>query len=197
MKNIGFLSFGPLDAFVATAGPSAADTLLQSIELAVAAEEFGADGAYYRLHHSPASLPHPSPCWRPSVRGLAWTCTGEFVLAEAGLLDDRRATTHWHRARQLQARFPKVKVEEDRIFIIDGPVWTSAGITAGIDLALAMIEKDLGADVARTGQTIGGLSPPRRRPVAVLRTAGARAQIRPYPERAGLCKAQSHLEADG
>ena len=60
-----------------------------------------------------------------------------------------RATTHWRRARDLQARFPKVKVEEDRIFITDGPVWTSAGMTAGIDLALAMVEKDLGADVAR------------------------------------------------
>jgi transcriptional regulator GlxA family with amidase domain len=83
-------------------------------------------------------------------RRVASTCTGAFVLAEAGLLDGRRATTHWHRARELQARFPKVKVEEDRIFIIDGPVWTSAGMTAGIDLALAMIEKDLGADVART-----------------------------------------------
>jgi transcriptional regulator GlxA family with amidase domain len=65
------------------------------------------------------------------------------------LLDGRRATTHWQRARELRTRFPKVKVEEDRIFIIDGPVWTSAGMTAGIDLALAMIEKDFGADVAR------------------------------------------------
>jgi transcriptional regulator GlxA family with amidase domain len=82
-------------------------------------------------------------------RRIASTCTGAFVLAEAGLLDGRRATTHWHRARELQARFPKVRVEEDRIFIIDGPVWTSAGMTAGIDLALAMIEKDFGADVAR------------------------------------------------
>ena len=82
-------------------------------------------------------------------RRVAATCTGAFVLAEAGLLDGRRATTHWHRARELQARFPKVKVEEDRIFIIDGPVWTSAGMTAGIDLALAMIEQDLGADLAR------------------------------------------------
>ncbi len=71
------------------------------------------------------------------------------MLAEAGLLDGRRTTTHWHRARELQARFPKVKVEEDRIFIVDGSVWTSAGMTAGIDLALAMIEQDLGADVAR------------------------------------------------
>jgi transcriptional regulator GlxA family with amidase domain len=82
-------------------------------------------------------------------RRVASTCTGAFVLAEAGLLDGRRATTHWHRARDLQARFPKVKVDADRIFIIDGPVWTSAGMTAGIDLALAMIEQDLGADVAR------------------------------------------------
>jgi transcriptional regulator GlxA family with amidase domain len=82
-------------------------------------------------------------------RRVAATCLGAFILAEAGLLDGRRATTHWHRARDLQARFPKVKVEEDRIFIIDGPVWTSAGMTAGIDLALAMIEQDLGADVAR------------------------------------------------
>jgi transcriptional regulator GlxA family with amidase domain len=82
-------------------------------------------------------------------RRVAATCAGAFIVAEAGLLDGRRATTHWNRARELQARFPKVKVEEDRIFIIDGPVWTSAGMTAGIDLALAMIEQDLGADVAR------------------------------------------------
>jgi len=82
-------------------------------------------------------------------RRVAATCTGAFILAEAGVLDGRRATTHWYHARDLQARFPNVKVEEDRIFIIDGPVWTSAGMTAGIDLALAMVEKDLGVDVAR------------------------------------------------
>jgi transcriptional regulator GlxA family with amidase domain len=82
-------------------------------------------------------------------RRVAATCVGAFILAEAGLLDGRRATTHWNRARELRARFPKVNVDEDRIFIIDGPVWTSAGMTAGIDLALAMIEKDLGADLAR------------------------------------------------
>ncbi len=83
-------------------------------------------------------------------RRVASTCTGAFVLAEAGLLDGRRATTHWRRARDLRARFPKVKVEEDRIFIVDGPMWTSAGMTAGIDLVLAMVEKDLGTDVARS-----------------------------------------------
>jgi transcriptional regulator GlxA family with amidase domain len=82
-------------------------------------------------------------------RRIAATCTGAFVLAEAGLLDGRRATTHWYHARDLQARYPKIKMEEDRIFIADGPVWTSAGMSAGIDLALALVEQDLGADVAR------------------------------------------------
>ena len=82
-------------------------------------------------------------------RRIAATCTGAFLLAEAGMLDGRRATTHWAYARELQARFPKVKVEEDRIFINDGPVWTSAGMTAGIDLALAFIEEDHGVELAR------------------------------------------------
>lgn len=84
-----------------------------------------------------------------SARRVASICTGTFILGEAGLLDGRRATTHWLYARDFQSRFPKVKMEEDRIFIIDGNVWTSAGMTAGIDLALAMAEKDLGAMEAR------------------------------------------------
>jgi transcriptional regulator GlxA family with amidase domain len=83
-------------------------------------------------------------------RRVAATCTGAFVLAEAGLLDGRRATTHWYHARDLQKQYPKVKMEEDRIFIVDGSVWTSAGMTAGVDLALAMVEQDLGRDVARS-----------------------------------------------
>jgi transcriptional regulator GlxA family with amidase domain len=82
-------------------------------------------------------------------RRVAAPCTGAFMLAQAGILDGRRATTHWAYARELQARFPNVKVEEDRIFIIDGSVWTSAGMTAGIDLALAMVERDLGVEIAR------------------------------------------------
>lgn len=84
-----------------------------------------------------------------TARRVAAPCTGAFVLAEAGLLDGRRATTHWAFARMLRERFPAIKVEEDRIFIVDGNVWTSAGMTAGIDLALAMIEKDHGQAVAR------------------------------------------------
>jgi transcriptional regulator GlxA family with amidase domain len=82
-------------------------------------------------------------------RRTASICTGAFFLAEAGVLDGRRATTHWWVARELQARYPSVRMEEDRIFIIDGPVWTSAGMTAGVDLALAMVEKDHGIEVAR------------------------------------------------
>jgi transcriptional regulator GlxA family with amidase domain len=82
-------------------------------------------------------------------RRVTSICTGAFILAEAGILDGRRATTHWAYARQLQALYPKVKMDEDRIFVVDGPVWTSAGMTAGIDLALGMVESDLGADVAR------------------------------------------------
>jgi transcriptional regulator GlxA family with amidase domain len=84
-----------------------------------------------------------------TARRIAAPCIGAFFLAEAGVLDGRRATTHWLAAHELQARFPAVKVEADRIFIIDGPIWTSAGMTATIDLALMMVEKDLGADIAQ------------------------------------------------
>jgi transcriptional regulator GlxA family with amidase domain len=84
-----------------------------------------------------------------NTRRVASMCTGAFFLAQAGVLDDRHATTHWAHARELQTTYPKVKVEEDRIFIVDGPVWTSAGMTAGTDLAVSMVERDLGAKVAR------------------------------------------------
>jgi transcriptional regulator GlxA family with amidase domain len=83
------------------------------------------------------------------TRRVTSVCTGAFLLAEARLLDGRRATTHWRYAANLQREFPRVKVESDRIFVKDGSVWTSAGITAGIDLALALIEEDLGIDVSR------------------------------------------------
>jgi transcriptional regulator GlxA family with amidase domain len=82
------------------------------------------------------------------VRRVASVCSGAFVLAAAGLLDGKRATTHWRRAAELARLFPEVRVEADRIHVQDGAIWTSAGITAGIDLALAMIEEDLGAEVA-------------------------------------------------
>lgn len=76
------------------------------------------------------------------------TCTGAFLLAHAGLLDGRRATTHWEYASQLTAEFPEIRVEPDRIFVRDGPVFCSAGVTAAIDLALALIEEDRGRALA-------------------------------------------------
>jgi transcriptional regulator GlxA family with amidase domain len=82
------------------------------------------------------------------ARRVASVCTGAFVLAAAGLLDGRRATTHWKDCARLAQRFPAVRVEPDPIFVCDGPVWTSAGVTAGIDLALALVEEDLGRSVA-------------------------------------------------
>jgi transcriptional regulator GlxA family with amidase domain len=84
-----------------------------------------------------------------TTRRLGSICTGAIALAEAGLLDGRRATTHWCHAPALQKAYPKVKVEEDRIFINDGNIWTAAGMSACVDLALALVEKDLGAEVAR------------------------------------------------
>ncbi|MBF7015045.1 GlxA family transcriptional regulator (plasmid) [Novosphingobium resinovorum] len=83
------------------------------------------------------------------ARRIAAPCIGALVLAEAGLLDGRRATTHWMYARAMAEKYPRIRVEEDRIFIADGPVWTSAGMSAGIDLALALVEEDLGLDAAR------------------------------------------------
>jgi transcriptional regulator GlxA family with amidase domain len=89
------------------------------------------------------------------ARRVASICSGAYVLAAAGLLDGRRATTHWSRAADFARRFPEVRLEPDRIWIRDGAVWTSAGITAGIDLALAMIGDDLGEEIAkRTAQQL-------------------------------------------
>lgn len=80
---------------------------------------------------------------------VASVCSGAYMLAEAGLLDGRRATTHWQRCPDFARRYPKVSLESDRIFVRDGEVWTSAGITAGIDLSLALIAEDLGEEIAR------------------------------------------------
>jgi transcriptional regulator GlxA family with amidase domain len=82
------------------------------------------------------------------ARRVASVCTGAFMLATSGLLDGRRAVTHWSFCAELARRFPAVRVESDPIFICDGPIWTSAGVTAGIDLALALVEEDLGRDMA-------------------------------------------------
>jgi transcriptional regulator GlxA family with amidase domain len=82
------------------------------------------------------------------ARRVASVCTGAFVLAASGVLDGRRAATHWSCCAELARRYPAIRVESDPIFVRDGPVWTSAGVTAGIDLALALVEEDLGRTVA-------------------------------------------------
>ncbi|MDX2276208.1 MAG: GlxA family transcriptional regulator [Hyphomonadaceae bacterium] len=81
-------------------------------------------------------------------RRVASVCSGSFLLAVAGLLDGKTATTHWRQAALMQRLFPNVRVEADRIYVREGDIWTSAGVTAGIDLALAMIADDYGAEVA-------------------------------------------------
>jgi transcriptional regulator GlxA family with amidase domain len=97
-----------------------------------------------------------------NTRRMASVCSGAFVVAAAGLLDGKRATTHWLRSAEFARRFPQVRLEPDRIYVRDGALWTSAGITAGIDLALAMIAEDLGEESAR--RTAEQLVVYRRRP---------------------------------
>ena len=82
------------------------------------------------------------------ARRYGSVCTGAFVLAQAGLLDGRRATTHWYFCQQLQKDYPNVVVDPEPIFIQDGPLYTSAGVTSGIDLAISMVEEDFGMDLA-------------------------------------------------
>jgi len=159
---------GPLDAFQA-ANDAAGRTLYPTIVLsrqggqvlgsagvviATTSDEAGSYGTLMVLGGDVARMlcPEEVAAVRHLAAGaprLASVCTGAFLLAEAGLLDGRRATTHWSCVRALRQRFPSVTVEADRIFVADGPVWTSAGITAGIDLALALIETDHGVDLAR------------------------------------------------
>jgi transcriptional regulator GlxA family with amidase domain len=105
-------------------------------------------GGASRLRVGPAMIDFIRSAASRSRRVTA-TCTGAFVLAAAGLLDGKRATTHWQHAVALRQRYPGIRVEEDRIFIQDGAVWTSAGMTAVIDLALAMVEEDLGRDISK------------------------------------------------
>lgn len=84
-----------------------------------------------------------------NTRRLASICSGAVILAELGLLDGRRATTHWKFAEKLARRYPSIEVEPDAIFVRDGNLYSSAGVAAGVDLALALVEEDYGADVAR------------------------------------------------
>ncbi len=125
-------------------------------------------------------------------RRTASICTGAFFLAEAGILDDRRASTHWYYSAELQRRFPRTRVEADRIYINDGPVWTSAGMTACIDMALALVEEDFGIEVSREIA---------RKLVVYHRRSGGQSQFSAMPDlepksdriQAALAYARSHL----
>jgi transcriptional regulator GlxA family with amidase domain len=106
--------------------------------------------------------------WAPRVRRLGSVRTGVFVLAAAGLLKGRRATTHWHFCEQLANRYPEIELDPNPIFIRDGHVYTSAGATSGIDLALSLVEEDFGAEVALRIA---------REHVMFLRRAGSQSQL--------------------
>jgi transcriptional regulator GlxA family with amidase domain len=113
------------------------DTLVVAGGLGVAEAE--ADDSLVRWVRSAASR----------SRRVSSVCTGAFLLARAGVLDGHRATTHWSACAELRRRHPAITVDPTPIFVQDGNVWTSAGVTAGIDLALALVEDDLGPEIAR------------------------------------------------
>ncbi|WP_010105640.1 GlxA family transcriptional regulator, partial [Verminephrobacter aporrectodeae] len=129
-----------LMSLVATRGLDAA--LLPDIALIVGARAIEA-----ALEDNPALL-HWVRAAAPRIERLVALCSGSFFLAAAGLLDGQRATTHWSVAPLMQARFPGVQVEADAIYLRAGRLWTSAGVTAGIDLALALVEEDFGRGLA-------------------------------------------------
>jgi transcriptional regulator GlxA family with amidase domain len=127
----------------------------------------------------------------PRCRRLATVCSGAFIAAEVGLLDGHKVTTHWARARQLADEYPKVIVDADPIYIRDGSVWTSAGVTAGIDLALALVEDDHGPAIA---QTVA------RWLVMFVHRPGGQTQFAapvwvPRADRTGVRAAQDHIDA--
>jgi transcriptional regulator GlxA family with amidase domain len=125
-----------------------------------------------------------------NARRVVSVCTGAVLLAEAGLLSGRRATTHWLWARELAERYPDVQVDEDPIYIRDGRVWTSAGVSAGMDLALALVADDLGHQVA--GDTARGLVVYLHRPGGQSQfSTPMRAQV---PRRDPLRELQSYID---
>ena len=106
----------------------------------------------------------------PKARRMASVCAGAFLLAEAGLLHGRRVTTHWSSCTLLGERYPSLKVEPDAIFVRDDPIWTSAGVSAGIDLSLAMVQDDCGHSVCYAGcPAVGRIYEEARRAIAVQR----------------------------
>lgn len=128
----------------------------------------------------------------PRCRRVASVCTGAFMLAEAGLLEGHRVTTHWRHASTLRQRFPRIRVDAEPLFVQDERIWTATGTNAGIDLALAMIEGDLGGSVARA--TAQMMVVHQRRPGGQSQFAGS-AEIEPRTPRIRkvLDYARTHL----
>ncbi|MBE1546287.1 transcriptional regulator GlxA family with amidase domain [Mycobacterium sp. OAS707] len=129
---------------------------------------------------------------RPRTRRMASICTGSFILAQTGLLDGRRATTHWRQTALMSRAYPSINVEPDAIFVRDGDVYTSAGVSAGIDLALALVEDDHGPDLSRDVA---------RSLVVYLKRAGGQSQFSVLvesraPERSQLRRVTDAIAAD-
>ncbi|MDC8785802.1 GlxA family transcriptional regulator [Roseateles koreensis] len=138
-----------------TVGPVQSETLLQlQATQAISASHLpetaiivGCRNIEQAMQESPAIIDWARNA-APQIERLVALCTGSFFLAAAGLLDGHVATTHWSAAQLLKSRFPAVDVQADAIYLRNGHIWTSAGVTAGIDLALALVEEDLGREVA-------------------------------------------------
>jgi transcriptional regulator GlxA family with amidase domain len=149
-------------------------------------------GGNTRIVPTTAGLGHFIAGAAQTSRRIASICTGVFALADAGVLRHRCVTTHWLFKQDFRTRYPDIRLEEDRIFIVDGPIWTAAGNSAGIDLALAMLERDYGPDLATTVARIL---------VIDYRRAGGRSQHSPLLEmnprsdriQTALAYAQQHL----
>jgi transcriptional regulator GlxA family with amidase domain len=129
---------------------------------------------------------------QPRTRRMASICTGSFILAKTGILDGRRATTHWRHTGLLSRAYPQISVEPDAIFVRDGDIYTSAGVSAGIDLALALVEDDYGADLVRDVA---------RSLVVYMKRAGGQSQFSalvetPPPQRSQLRALTEAIAAD-
>ena len=132
------ISTVPLPSLASVAAAGGIDTLVLAGGMGV-----------FEARHDPDLMTWISAV-TPHCRRVATVCSGTFLAAQAGLLHGRRVTTHWARAARLAEEFPSVIVDPDPIYVRDGNVWTSAGVTAGIDLSLALVEHDHGAEVAQT-----------------------------------------------
>ena len=106
-------------------------------------------GGYMEFRLPEANLLASVTAAAAQSRRVASLCMGIFVLADAGLLEGKRTTTHWIHAPAFRKRYPQIQLDEDRLFVVDGQIWTGAGMSAGVDMALAMVENDLGSDLAR------------------------------------------------